>query len=70
MKIANSTALVYTKSMTYVIAILVLAVCFGLLCAGLLFARRALRKGCSLGPDCHCKTESTRPTPDEECEHH
>ncbi|MDP2653564.1 MAG: hypothetical protein Q8Q08_05965 [Candidatus Omnitrophota bacterium] len=49
------------------LSILVLIGCFGMMAIGLILARKTLKKGCSLGPDCHCKNDP--PKSSDDCEH-
>jgi len=52
--------------MTTVIAIAFLLGFFALMAVGLLVAKKTLKRGCSLGADCTCKTN---PAPASDCEH-
>jgi len=51
--------------MTYILSILILILVFALMAVGLIFAKKVLKKGCSLGPDCSCKTKNISP---EDCD--
>jgi len=54
--------------MNTLLAILVLAGCFALLAIGFILAKKTLKKGCSLGPDCACKNIPEK-NPSEDCDH-
>lgn len=52
--------------MELLVTLVILALCFGLMAIGLLFARKTLRRGCALNPDdCACRKEDKSP---EECD--
>ena len=54
--------------MTYIITIIVLLASFILMAAGLLLAKKTLKRGCSLGDDCTCKNDPQKSV-SEDCEH-
>jgi len=47
--------------MDYLLSFLVVGLCLAGMSLGLIFAKKILKKGCSLGPDCSCKKENTPP---------
>jgi hypothetical protein len=52
--------------MEFFTTLIVLLLAFGLMAVGLLFSRKALRKGCSIDPDaCACLKEGKPP---EKCD--
>ncbi len=54
--------LIYTESMNYLAAFLILGLCFAAMAIGLIVAKRILRRGCSLDPDsCACRREGKDP---------
>lgn len=53
--------------MTTFIAVIILVVCFGLMAVGLIFAKKVLKRGCTLGDDCTCK-KNPESSPDN-CEY-
>ena len=55
----------YTAAMELFATLVVLSLCFGLMAVGLMFSRKALRRGCSINPDeCACLKEGKSP---QEC---
>ncbi|MBI5150371.1 MAG: hypothetical protein HZA28_06340 [Candidatus Omnitrophica bacterium] len=52
--------------MTFLLTLLVLALCLSLMAVGLLLTKKALRRGCSINPDeCACLKEGKSP---QECD--
>jgi hypothetical protein len=52
--------------MTYLITLIIVGLCFMGMAIGLIMAKKALKKGCSLDPDsCACRREGISP---EDCE--
>lgn len=49
--------------MNYLLAFLVLVACFALMAVGVIFAKKVLKRGCSLNPqDCACRKEGKDPS--------
>lgn len=57
-----TTCLILTM-MNYLIALLIFGLCFLGMAVGLIFAKKALQKGCSTDPDsCTCRKENKDPS--------
>ena len=54
--------------MNYLLSLLVFMLAFLLLGIGLIVAKKTLKKGCSLGPDCTCKN-TPEDSSSKDCEH-
>ena len=49
--------------MSFLAAILILGLCILAMAVGLIFAKKVLKKGCSLNPDeCECRREGKDPS--------
>jgi len=58
----------YTDFMTFLLSVLGFGLCIFFMAIGLIFSKKILKKGCSLGPDCTCKNEES--TKLEDCENY
>lgn len=47
--------------MTFLITFIIFAACIFFMALGLFFFKRPLKKGCSLGIDCECKSKGKNP---------
>lgn len=47
--------------MTFLITFIIFAACIFFMALGLFFFKRPLKKGCSLGIDCECKSQGKNP---------
>jgi len=53
----------YIIVMNYILALIIFGLCFGAMAFGLIFAKKALKRGCGFSPeDCACKKEGKDPS--------